>query len=73
MPMPPDPFVAQALAARAKIVSALDEIHALLAECDDEEVPTWTAQVTELGRALAMIDEQLALHRQDDLSDDPAR
>ena len=71
--MSPDPFVAQALAARASIVAAIDEIHALLAECDDDEVPTWTAQVTELGRALAMIDEQLALHRQDSLSDDATR
>ncbi len=59
MPLSPDAFASHAHAARAKIVAALDEIHGILADCDEDEVPTWTAQVQELRRALAMIDEQL--------------
>lgn len=60
----PEAFVAQALFARAKIVAAMDEIRALLAECDDDEIPTWTAQLGELHRALQIIDEQVAEHRE---------
>ncbi len=63
MPLSPDAFASQALAARAKIVAALDEIQTILAECDEDEVPTWTAQARELRRALAMIDDQLELWR----------
>lgn len=59
MPVSPDAFASQALAARAKIVAALDEIHGILAECDEDEVSHWSAQARELRQALAMIDEQL--------------
>ncbi len=51
----------------------MDEIHALLAECDDDEVPTWTAQIKELRKALAILDEQIELRRQSPLSDDTVR
>ena len=51
----------------------MDEIHALLAECDDDEVPTWTAQIKELRMALAILDEQIELRRQSPLSDDTVR
>ena len=73
MPSSQEPFFAQALSARAQIVSAMDEIHALLAECDDDEVPTWTAQIKELRKALAILDEQIELRRQSPLSDDTVR
>ena len=58
----PQAFVAQALAARANIVAAMDEVRALLAECDEDEVSTWTTQLGELTRALRLIDEQVAEH-----------
>lgn len=65
MPVSPDAFASQALAARAKIVAALDEIHGILADCDEDEVATWMAQAQELRRALSIIDEQLHLFRSD--------
>jgi hypothetical protein len=72
----PQAFVAQALAARANIVAAMDEVRALLAECDEDEVSTWTTQLGELTRALRLIDEQVAEHVEPPvslLSDDKGR
>lgn len=72
----PQAFVAQALAARANIVAAMDEVRALLAECDEDEVSTWTTQLGELTRALRLIDEQVAEHVEPPvslLSDDRGR
>ena len=72
----PQAFVAQALAARTNIVAAMDEVRALLAECDEDEVSTWTAQLGELTRALRLIDEQVAEHVEPPvslLSDDKGR
>lgn len=72
----PQAFVAQALAARANIVAAMDEVRALLAECDEDEVSTWTTQLGELTRALRLIDEQVAEHVEPPvslLSDDTGR
>ena len=72
----PQAFVAQALAARTNIVAAMDEVRALLAECDEDEVSTWTTQLGELTRALRLIDEQVAEHVEPPvslLSDDTGR
>ena len=72
----PQAFVAQALAARTNIVAAMDEVRALLAVCDEDEVSTWTAQLGELTRALRLIDEQVAEHVEPPvslLSDDKGR
>ena len=72
----PQAFVAQAHAARANIVAAMDEVRALLAECDEDEVSTWTTQLGELTRALRLIDEQVAEHVEPPvslLSDDRGR
>ena len=54
----------------------MDEVRALLAECDEDEVSTWTAQLGELTRALRLIDEQVAEHVEPPvslLSDDKGR
>lgn len=58
----PESFVAQALAARAHIVSAIAEIRAFLDDCDEEEAASWQLQLTELAHALRLIDEQVAEH-----------